>query len=204
MARPDKAATVAELTEHFANSQAAVLTEYRGLSVADLKALRRELGSDATYAVTKNTLTLIAAREAGIDGLDDQLTGPTAVAFITGDVASVAKGLKSFSKNHPLLVLKGGVMEGKVLDADEVKALADLESREVLLAKMAGALKANLSKAAFAFAAPASKLARAFGALETAAQEDPSKIGGPGAADQKQVADTEAAPAAEETAQADA
>lgn len=203
MARPDKAATVAELKENFSNSQAAVLTEYRGLSVADLKALRRELGSDATYAVTKNTLTLIAAREAGIEGLDDQLKGPTAVAFITGDVASVAKGLKTFSKNHPLLVLKGGVMEGKVLDADEVKALADLESREVLLAKMAGAMKANLSKAAFAFAAPAGKLARAFGALETAAQEDPSKIGGAGAADQKQ-ADTEAAPAAEDTAQADA
>ncbi|OYN95417.1 50S ribosomal protein L10 [Enemella evansiae] len=197
MARPDKAAAVAELKEKFSSSEAAVLTEYRGLSVAALKELRRSLGEDATYAVTKNTLTQIAAKEAGVEGLDEQLVGPTAIAFITGDVATVAKGLRNFSKDNPLLVIKGGVMEGKILDADGVKALADLESREVLLAKLAGGMKANLNKAAYVFAAPASKLARALGALETAAQEDPSKIGGAGAAtaDQKQVSD-EAAPAA--------
>ncbi|GAB3624248.1 50S ribosomal protein L10 [Mariniluteicoccus endophyticus] len=198
MARPDKAAAVAELKEKFSSSQAAVLTEYRGLTVAQLKELRRSLGQDATYAVTKNTLTLIAAKEAGIDGLDDQLTGPTAIAFIDGDVAAVAKGLKNFSKDNPLLVIKGGVMEGNVLDAEGVKALADLESREVLLAKLAGGMKANLNKAAYVFAAPASKLARALGALEKAAQEDPSKIGGAGAASQKQDDNTEAAPAAED------
>ncbi|WP_425307828.1 50S ribosomal protein L10 [Ammonicoccus fulvus] len=185
MARPDKAAAVAELADKFTNSQAAVLTEYRGLSVSSIKELRRSLGDDATYAVTKNTLTQIAAKDAGIEGLDAQLTGPTAIAFITGDIAAVAKGLKNFSKDNPLLVIKGGVMEGKILDADEVKKLADLESREVLLAKLAGGMKANLSKAAFAFAAPAGKLARVLGALEQAAQEDPSKIGGAGVADQK-------------------
>lgn len=185
MARPDKAAAVAELAEKFTNSEAAVLTEYRGLSVAALKELRRSLGEDATYAVTKNTLTQIAARNAGIEGLDEQLAGPTAIAFISGDVATVAKGLRNFSKDNPLLVIKGGVMEGKLLDADGVKKLADLESREVLLAKLAGGMKANLSKAAFAFAAPAGKLARVLGALETAAAEDPGKIGGAGVADQK-------------------
>lgn len=205
MARPDKAAAVAELADQFTNSSAAVLTEYRGLSVAALKELRRSLGEDATYAVTKNTLTQIAAKDAGIEGLDEQLTGPTAIAFITGDIATVAKGLKNFSKDNPLLVIKGGVMEGKILDADGVKKLADLESREVLLAKLAGAMLANLNKAAYVFAAPASKLARALGALEQAAQEDPSKIGGAGVADQKpenvsaDADEPEAAPAAEET-----
>ncbi|GAB3700924.1 50S ribosomal protein L10 [Mariniluteicoccus flavus] len=198
MARPDKTAAVGELKELFSSSQAAVLTEYRGLTVAALKELRRSLGEDATYAVTKNTLTQIAAKEAGIEGLDDQLTGPTAIAFINGDVATVAKGLRNFSKDNPLLVIKGGVMEGKILDANGVKALADLESREVLLAKLAGGMKANLNKAAYVFAAPASKLARALGALETAAQQDPSKIGGAGAAAQKQDETTEAAPAAED------
>ncbi len=203
MARPDKAATVAELAEKFTNSQATVLTEYRGLSVAALKELRRSLGEDATYAVTKNTLTQIAAKQAGVEGLQEHLIGPTAIAFITGDIATVAKGLKNFSKDHPLLVIKGGVMEGKLLDADGVKRLADLESREVLLAKLAGGMKANLNKAAYVFAAPASKLARVLGALEKAAQEDPGKIGGAGVADQKPENEsapadgTEAAPAAE-------
>ncbi|MDO5681818.1 MAG: 50S ribosomal protein L10 [Propionibacteriaceae bacterium] len=205
MARPDKAAAVAELADQFTNSQAAVLTEYRGLSVASLKELRRSLGEDATYAVTKNTLTQIAAKNAGIEGLDEHLVGPTAIAFITGDIAAVAKGLKNFSKDNPLLVIKGGVMEGKLLDAEGVKKLADLESREVLLAKLAGGMKANLSKAAFVLAAPAGKLARALGALEQAAQEDPSKIGGAGVADQKpenvsaEAGEPEAAPAAEGT-----
>ncbi|NNG18041.1 50S ribosomal protein L10 [Naumannella sp. ID2617S] len=207
MARPDKAAAVAELKDKFSSSDAVVLTEYRGLSVAALQELRRSLGQDATYAVTKNTLTQIAAKEAGIEGLDDQLVGPTALTFINGDVATVAKGLKNFSKDNPLLVIKGGVMEGRLLDADGVKKLADLESREVLLAKLAGGMKANLNKAAYVLAAPASKLARVLGALEAAAQEDPSKIGGAGApvADQKPETE-EAAPAADnnETAAADA
>ena len=180
MARPDKAAAVAELTSEFTSSNAAVLTEYRGLTVANMKDLRRSLGEDATYAVAKNTLAKIAAREAGIEGLDEQLNGPTAIAFIKGDVATVAKSLRDFAKANPLLVIKAGVLEGKYLDADEVKKLADLESREVLLAKLAGAMKASMSNAVATFAAPLSQAARLFGALEDKAKEDPSVIGGAG------------------------
>ncbi|HOC14110.1 MAG TPA: 50S ribosomal protein L10 [Propionicimonas sp.] len=191
MARPDKAAAVAELAEQFSNSAAAVLTEYRGLTVKSLKELRRALGEDASYAVTKNTLTMIAAREAGIEGLDDQLAGPTAIAFIRGDVATVAKGLRDFAKANPLLVIKGGVMDGRVLDAESVKKLADLESREVLLAKLAGAMNGNLAKAVGLFAAPLSQAARALDALKS----------------QKEAGDapaTDAAPAAEAPDAADA
>lgn len=201
MARPDKAAAVAELKNRFLNSDAAVLTEYRGLTVEAMKELRRSLGADATYAVTKNTLTQIAAQEAGVEGLDEYLTGPTAIAFINGDIASVAKGLRDFAKANPLLVIKGGVMDGNILDANSVKKLADLESREVLLAKMAGALKGNMSKAVGLFAAPLQTAARAFGALETAATANPALLGGATApaADQKpaEEATTDAAPAAE-------
>ena len=138
MARPDKAAAVAELTDKFRSSNAAVLTEYRGLTVAQLKQLRRSLGENAQYAVVKNTLTKIAANEAGITELDDLFAGPTAVAFVTGDPVESAKGLRDFAKDNPALVIKGGVLDGKALSADEIKKLADLESREVLLAKLAG------------------------------------------------------------------
>lgn len=197
MARPDKAATVAELTDQFRSSDAVVLTEYRGLSVANLKELRRDLGSDATYAITKNTLTKIAAHEAGIDGLDDSLVGPTAIAFISGDVAGVAKGLRDFAKTYPALVIKGGVMDGRVLDADQVKQLANLESREVLLAKLAGGMQANLSRAVYLFAAPLAQAARAFGGLQQAATANPSLIGGAGSAPASQNSgDQESAPEA--------
>ncbi|MEZ5088126.1 MAG: 50S ribosomal protein L10 [Tessaracoccus sp.] len=202
MARPEKAAKVAELSDKFSNSAAAVLTEYRGLTVKDLQTLRRSLGEDATYAVAKNTLTALAAKDAGIEGLDETLTGPTAIAFISGDVATVTKGLRDFAKANPSLAIKGGVMDGKILDAKTVLKLADLESREVLLAKLAGALKANLSKAAFAFAAPASKLARVVGALETKAQDDPALIGGAGSAPAAVAEETPAAEAAPEAADA--
>lgn len=191
MARPDKVAAVAELKEKFSSADATVLTEYRGLSVSALKDLRRSLGSDATYAVAKNTLTRIAAKEAGIEGLDEQLVGPTALAFINGDVASVAKGLKNFAKDNPLLVIKGGVMDGNVLDADQVKKLADLESREVLLAKLAGGLKANLTKAAVVFNALPSKAARGLGALQEKAAADPPVIGGAGEASDQEPKTTE-------------
>ena len=189
MARPDKAAAVAELAEQFTNSAAAVLTEYRGLTVKDLKALRRSLGENATYAVTKNTLTTIAARQAGIEGLDDSLAGPTAIAFISGDVATVAKGLRDFAKANPHLVIKAGVMDGRVLDADSVRKLADLESREVLLAKLAGAMNGNLVKAVSLFAAPLSQAARALGALQIQKQAGETPA-------------TDAAPAAEATTDA--
>ncbi len=182
MARPDKVAAVAELTEQFTNSSAAVLTDYRGLTVKDLKALRRSLGEDASYAVTKNTLTKIAAKQAGLEQLAEQLKGPTAIAFISGDVATVAKGLRDFAKANPLLVIKGGVMDGRILNADEVKKLADLESREVLLAKLAGAMKGSAQKAVYLFAAPLSQAARVLGALQAAAEENPSLLGGAGQA----------------------
>ena len=205
MARPDKEATIKELSDKFSSSSAAVLTEYRGLTVKALKNLRRSLGDDATYSVAKNTLTIIAARQAGIEGLEDQLNGPTAIAFISGDVASVAKGIRNFAKENPALVIKGGYMDGKVLDADTVKKLADLESREVLLSKMAGAMNANLAKAVYLFAAPLSQAARAMGALQDAAQANPSLIAGAGAsaqADQtapEAQASTPAADAADQT-----
>lgn len=202
MAREDKAAAVAELQDQFQSSGAVVLTEYRGLTVAQLKDLRRALGEDATYAVAKNTLVKLAANKAGIDTLDEILTGPNALTFIKGDVAAVAKGLKNFAKDNPLLVIKGGVMEGKFLDAKQVGALADLESREVYLAKLAGAMKGNLSKAAGLFAAPMQTAARALAALQSAAEENPALIAGAGAAAPAAEATTEpetaaAAPAAE-------
>jgi len=163
--RADKATAVAELSEHFRSAQATVLTEYRGLTVTQITNLRRSLGKDTTYAVAKNTLAKRAAVDAGIEGLDDLFTGPTALAFVSGDVVQAAKGLREFAKTHPALVIKGGVFEGKAMSAAEVTRLADLESREVLLARLAGAMKANLSKAAALFQAPLSKTARLVAAL---------------------------------------
>jgi large subunit ribosomal protein L10 len=164
--RSDKATAVAELTEQFRSSPATVLTEYRGLSVAQLTTLRRSLGQETTYTVAKNTLAKRAAADAGIAGLDELFTGPTALAFVSGDPVVAAKGLREFAKTHPLLVIKGGVFEGRAISAAEVTKLADLESREVLLAKLAGAMKANLSKAAALFQAPLSKTARLVAALQ--------------------------------------
>jgi large subunit ribosomal protein L10 len=166
MARPDKAAAVTEIADHFRGSNAAVLTEYRGLTVAQLKQLRRALGADTQYAVVKNTLAKIAAKEAGVTGLDETaMKGPSAIAFIKGDPVEAAKGLRDFAKAHPLLVIKGGVMEGKALSPEEITKLADLESREVLLAKAAGAMKASLANAAALFQAPLSKAVRTVDAL---------------------------------------
>jgi len=167
----NKEATVAELTENLRNSNAIVLTEYRGLTVAQLKELRRALGSQATYSVAKNTLAKRAAVNAGIAGLDDLFSGPTALAFVTGDVVEAAKSLRDFAKANPLLVIKGGVFEGRAISAAEVTKLADLESREVLLAKLAGAMKANLSKAAAVLQAPLSKAVRTVAALEDKKRE---------------------------------
>lgn len=165
-AREEKAVTVAELTEQFRGSAATVLTEYRGLTVAQLKQLRRDLGTAATYAVAKNTLAKRAAVQAGIDGLDELFAGPTALAFVSGDPVEAAKGLRDFARANPALVIKGGVFEGRAIAAEEVRKLADLESREVLLAKMAGAMKANLNKAAALFQAPLAQTARLAAALQ--------------------------------------
>ena len=178
MARPDKAAAVAELTDGFRSSTAVLLTEYRGLTVAQLKELRTTLGQHVHYAVVKNTLTKIAAREASVEGLDHLLSGPSAIAFVSGDPVDAAKGLRDFSKANPLLVIKGGVMDGKSLTPDEIRKLADLESREVLLAKLAGAMKASLSGAVSLFAAPLAQTARLVEALRAKAAEDPSILRG--------------------------
>ena len=165
MAKPEKAAAIAELTDKFRNSGAAVLTEYRGLTVAQLTTLRSTIRAHATYAVVKNTLTEIAAREAGVTAFDGQLSGPSAIAFITGDPVEAAKGLRDFAQANPLLVIKAGVLDGKALSPAEISKLADLESREVLLAKLAGAMLASLSKAVYLFAAPLSQTARVVDAL---------------------------------------
>ena len=179
MARSDKETAVAELTEDFRSASATVLTEYRGLTVSSMKELRRSLGTDTKYSVVKNTLTKIAAKAAGVDLSDDLLVGPSAVAFIKGDPIDAAKSLKNFQKEHPLLVIKGGVFDGKSVSTAEIMKLADLESREVLLSKLAGAMKGTMAKAA-----------RTFDALRIKLEE-----GAPEAAPAEIIA--EAAPAAE-------
>ena len=166
MAKADKATAVAEIVEQFRGSTATVVTEYRGLTVANLAELRRSLSGVATYSVAKNTLVKRAAAEAGVEGLDDLFAGPTAIAFVTGEAVDAAKALKTFAKTNKALVIKGGYMDGQPLSVAEVERIADLESREVLLAKLAGAMKGNLSKAAGLFAAPASQMARLAAALQ--------------------------------------
>jgi large subunit ribosomal protein L10 len=161
----NKEATVAELAENFRDSNAVLLTEYRGLTVAQLKQLRKSIGEHASYAVVKNTLTKIAANQAGISSFDEELAGPSAIAFVHGDTVAVAKGLRDFAKANPQLVVKGGYFDGNPLTADEVRKLADLESREVLLGKLAGAFKASLFGAAYLFNAPLSQAVRTVDAL---------------------------------------
>jgi len=166
MAHADKATAVADIAEQFRASTATVITEYRGLTVANLADLRRSLAGSATYSVAKNTLIRRAASEAGIEGLDELFVGPTAIAFVSGEAVDAAKAIKTFAKEHKALVIKGGYMDGHPLTVAEVERIADLESREVLLAKLAGAMKANLSKAAGLFNAPASQVARLAAALQ--------------------------------------
>src|SRR5688500_4162631 len=211
MARPEKTAAVAEIVDSFNDSAGAVLTEYRGLTVKQLQDLRRSLGENANYAVVKNTLAKIAATEVGIEGFDDLLTGPTAIAFINGDVVEAAKGLRDFAKANPALVIKGGVLDGKPLDAAEVAKLADLESREVLLGKLAGAMLASLSQAVYLLNAPIAQVARLAGALQAKAEQDPSILAGgagtPAPADEPATDEAAAAteePAAEATEETDA
>ena len=174
MATPEKTAAVAEIVEDFRTANATVLTEYRGLSVGLMKQLRRSLGVKNKYSVVKNTLTKIAAKEAGVDLDPALLVGPSAVAFIKGDPIDAAKALRDFAKENPLLVIKGGIFDGKAVTTAEIMQLANLESREVLLAKIAGAMKASMSKAARTFDALRIKMeagAPAPVATEAVAQE---------------------------------
>ncbi len=173
-----KRETVSTIAGSFRDSSAAVLTEYRGLTVAQITELRRALGATTTYSVVKNTLTKIAASQAGVEGLEALLTGPTAVAFVAGDPVEAAKALRSFGREHPLLVVKGGVLDGKAISPAEIARLADLESREVLLAKLAGALSATTAKAAALFQAPLAQAARLAEALRAKAEADPSVLRG--------------------------
>jgi large subunit ribosomal protein L10 len=179
MARADKAAAVAELKKEFESSSGAMLTEYRGLTVAQMSELRRSLGENARFAVVKNTLTKIAAREAGVvDDLEKLLQGPSAIAFVRGDVVEAAKGLRDFAKANPDLVIKGGVVDGKPMTPDEITKLASLESREVLLAKLAGAMKASMGNAAATFNAlpvKAAQLAEALRVKRESESEAPAE-----------------------------
>ena len=200
MARPDKTAAVAEIVDSFNDSAGAVLTEYRGLTVKQLQELRRALGENANYAVVKNTLTKLAAKEAGVEGFDDLLNGPTAIAFINGDLVEAAKGLRDFAKANPALVIKAGFVDGATLDAKEIAKLADLESREVLLGKLAGAMLASLSQAVYLLNAPLAQAARLAGALQAKAEQDPSIL--QGGAGEPVAAAAEEAPAEEPTAEA--
>jgi len=179
MARAEKVAAVAELTERFQSSSGAVLAEYRGLTVAQLAELRHALGEQATFSVVKNTLTKLAAAEAGIaTELDALLTGPSAIAFVKGDVVEAAKGLRDFARAHPALVIKGGVIDGKSMSPSEIERLAELESREVLLAMLAGAMKASMTNAAAALAALPSQMAQLAGALQAKREAEPDAATG--------------------------
>jgi large subunit ribosomal protein L10 len=198
MANAEKIAAVAELADSFRESSGAVLTEYRGLTVKQLQELRRSLGEDVSYAVAKNTLTKIAAKDAGVELDNELLVGPTAIAFIKGDPVLAAKSLRDFAKANTPLVIKGGFLDGKILSAEEITKLADLESREVLLAKLAGGMKASLSNAASLFNAPLSQAARVLGALQAKAESDPSILA---AGAEPVAAAAEEAPAADEAEQ---
>ncbi|MCI2417087.1 50S ribosomal protein L10 [Saccharopolyspora sp. K220] len=166
MARPDKVDAVTEIAGRFNTSTAALVTEYRGLSMAQLSELRHALGAGATYRVAKNTLVKRAAEQSGVEGLDDLFVGPTAIAFVEGEPVDAAKALRDFAKENKALVIKGGYMDGRALSVSEVESIADLDSREVTLSKLAGAMKAKMGQAAALFAAPASQMARLAAALQ--------------------------------------
>ena len=199
MARSDKAASVAELVEDFKSADATVVTEYRGLTVTAIKELRRSLGVGTKYKVAKNTLVKIAAKEAGVEVADSLLTGPTAVAFVQGDSVAAAKSLKNFQKENPFLIIKGGIFEGKAVTTAEIMKLADLESREVLLAKLAGAMKASMAKAARAFDALRIKREAESGAPAAPVQAAPAAEAAPVVEATTQEVVAEAAPVAEAT-----
>lgn len=199
MARSDKAASVAELVEDFKSADATVVTEYRGLTVTAIKELRRSLGVGTKYKVAKNTLVKIAAKEAGVEVADSLLTGPTAVAFVQGDSIAAAKSLKNFQKENPFLIIKGGIFEGKAVTTAEIMKLADLESREVLLAKLAGAMKASMAKAARAFDALRIKREAESGAPAAPVQAAPAAEAAPVVEATTQEVVVEAAPVVEAT-----
>lgn len=196
MPRTEKLERVAELKRQIEGSNALLLTEYRGLTVSEITTLRRSLrDADASFAVVKNTLMQRAAAEAGLE-IADLLTGPSAVAFVGGDAVTAAKQIKSVAKQFPSLVLKGGFMDGQVLSADDANRLADLESREVMLSKIAGLLKGEMSRAASMFVSVPSR----FLSLLEAFQERLPGEAAPASEDVTPGADQASASATDETA----
>jgi large subunit ribosomal protein L10 len=190
VAKPTKVSAVAEIADKFRDSSAAVITEYRGLSMAQLSTLRRTLGAGVTYRVAKNTLVKRAAEDAGVQGLEDLFIGPTAIAFVEGEPVDAAKVLRDFAKDNKALVIKGGYMDGRPLSVDEVSRIADLDSREVLLSKLAGAMKGNMAKAAALFAAPASQVARLAAALQEKRAAEEAGTGAEAGSDAEAVSDS--------------
>lgn len=164
--RPEKVGIVEEIKAALADSDAVLLTEYRGMSVPSIGKLRRQLGATTSYKVYKNTLVRIAAEQSGIVGLEPLLTGPTAVAFIKGDAVEAAKSLREFAKTEPRLIVKGGLLGNKVLDAKQTAALADMPPRMQVLAELAGLFEAPLSSFASLLEAPVRDIAYAIAALE--------------------------------------
>jgi len=204
MPNRDKVGAVAEITSRFNRSSAVVLTDYRGLTVAQLKELRTSLGASSTYAVVKNTLTKRAVTAIGYDDLAPLLIGPTAIAFIEGEPVEAAKALRNFSRTNPLLIIKGGVLDGKLLSTEEINSLADLESREVLLGRLAGGMKANLTKGAALFQAPLSQVARLAAALAEKKPQEPASTATAPAAPEASAADVTPTPdAADDSAATD-
>lgn len=217
MPRTEKIARVAELKQRIEGSSALLLAEYRGLTVSEITELRRSLSeADAKFAVIKNTLMSRAAADAGIEELAPYFSGPSAVTFVSGDPVAAAKKLKAATKLFPALVLKGGYMDGQVLDADAANGLADLESRDVMLSKIAGLLKGEMSRAAALFVGAQSKflsLLEAYRAKlpaeeaspepEAATEADASEASAEEStadAPEEPTADTSEEPSAEETA----
>jgi large subunit ribosomal protein L10 len=214
--RPEKVAVVDEVRERLSSSSAVLLTEYRGLKVSELANLRRTLrDAGGDYKIYKNTLVRFAVRDLGLEGVEELLVGPTAVAFVEGDVAAVAKALRDFSRTNPNLIVKGGVLGQKALSADEAKALAELPSREVLLARLAGGLAAPMvqfagllqalprnmayglkalidQKVAGGESAPAPAADEAPAAEAPAAEETEAEADAPAAADEAPAAEAEA------------
>lgn len=200
MARPDKVAAVTEVRDRMQGATATMLTEYRGLTVSQLARLRAELRkAGAEYKIVKNTLTKIAVKDAGFEVPDELLTGPTAVTFCGEDPVAAAKALRIFAKDNPELVVKGGILEGRFIDAAEATRLADLASREELLAKMAGLMQSIVAQPARLALANLSKAARLFAALQAKRAESGETMEAPPAATPAPGAAADAADAAEDT-----
>lgn len=201
MARPEKAQAVAEITERFNDSDAALLTEYRGLHVGEIAELRGALREAQTeYKVLKNTLARIAVREVGLEELVDMLEGPTAIAFVKGDAVEAAKALDDAAKKFPVLVIKGGVVDGKIITAEQARELAKLEPREVQLAKIVMMVNTPLQQTANVLSA----LLRDFGSMlaQVVAKKESGELPGGSGAPEAAEAPAAEAPAAEPAAEA--